>query len=480
MIQTRRDFLRCGGIGAAALATGCSAEWFGPKPSEKVLPNIIYILADDLGYGDIGCYGQKKIRTLNIDRLAAEGMLFRQHYAGSTVCAPSRCSLMTGLHTGHCQIRGNREIKPEGQFPLAADTLTVAKVLKHAGYTTGAIGKWGLGYPGSSGEPLNEGFDYFYGYNCQREAHFYYPRHLWENREKVELPGNDTEKETGVYAPDLMTAKALDFVRRNSGKPFFLYFPITIPHAELAVPEDSLNQYKGGFPEKPFPGDDNYGAQQYPRAAYAAMVSRMDRYIGELMELLRELKLDKDTVVMFSSDNGPHREGGADPDFFDSSGPFRGCKRDLYEGGIRVPMIARWPGRIKAGSSTGQVSAFWDIMPTLAELVKQPVPENIDGISFLPVLLGEKSRQRQHEYLYWEFHEQGGRQAVRKGNWKAVRLNVSKEPAATELYNLAEDIGEKRNIADKHPEIVRELEQIMDKARTPNAEFKLLKNEIEG
>ncbi len=479
MIQTRRDFLKCGGLGAAALATGCSAEWFGPKPSDRVLPNIIYILADDLGYGDIGCYGQKKIHTPNIDRLAAEGMLFRQHYAGSTVCAPSRCSLMTGLHTGHAQIRGNRGVpnQSEGEFPLTADTITVAKVLKRAGYTTGAIGKWGLGYPGSSGEPFNEGFDYFYGYNGQMEAHFYYPRHLWENREKVELPGNDTEKQTGAYAPDLMTAKALDFVRRNSGKPFFLYFPITIPHAELAVPEDSLNQYKGVFPEKPFLGD-HYGAQQYPHAAFAGMVSRMDRYVGELMELLRELKLDKDTLVMFSSDNGPHCEGGADPDFFGSSGEFRGYKRDLYEGGIRVPMIACWPGKIKSRSTTAHICASWDIMPTLSDLSGQPVAEDGDGISFLPTLLGEMDGQKQHKYLYWEFHEQGGKQAVRKGDWKAVRLKVNKGPAATELYNLAEDIGEKRNIADKHPEIVREMERIMDKARTPNAEFKLLKNEI--
>jgi len=448
------------------------------EPNGK--PNIVYILADDLGYGDLSCYGQEHFSTPNIDKLAAEGMLFTQHYAGTTVCAPSRSSLMTGQHTGHTFIRGNKEWKPEGQYPLEAEAVTVAEMLKDAGYVTGAFGKWGLGYPGSEGDPNMQGFDEFFGYNCQRMAHNYYPGHLWHNQEKIELEGNSGHR-FETYAPDLIHAEALQFIGNNNERPFFLYYPTTIPHAELLLPEENLAEFRGKYlPEKAYkgaePDDKNfrtgaYGTQPEAHAAFAAMVSYLDKQVGELVEKLKEEGIYDNTLIMFSSDNGPHLEGGADPDYFDSNGPFRGYKRDLYEGGIREPMIAVWNGKINAASTSKHISAFWDVLPTIAEISGATVPENIDGISFLPTLLGNK--QPQHNYLYWEFHERGGRKAIRRGDWKLVNYQVNDpEKTSVELYNLNTDPGEENNVAETHPEIVVELQELMEKARTKSEVFR--------
>ncbi len=443
-------------------------------------PNIIYILADDLGYGDLSCYGQKRFKTPNIDRMAKEGMLFTQHYAGSTVCAPSRSSLMNGQTTGHTPIRGNKEWKPEGQWPMPAETFTVAEMLKEAGYVTGGFGKWGLGYPGSEGDANMQGFDEFFGYNCQRLAHNYYPSHLWDNQKKMILKGNSGDK-LEEYAPELIHQRALQFIEKNKNKPFFLFYPNTIPHAELLIPEKYMNKFQGKYlPEKIFngatPGNDgfregSYGTQPESHAAFAAMVTLLDKQVGEIVGKLKELGLEKNTIIIFSSDNGPHQEGGGDPDYFDSNGVLRGYKRDLYEGGIREPMIAWWPGKIKAKSTSNLISAFWDVMPTLAELAGIKAPENIDGISFLPTLLGQKG-QRKHETMYWEFHEMGGRQAIRKDNWKLVRYQVlDPTKITTELYDLNADIGEENNVAEKHPEIVAELIQTMIQSRTSSDVF---------
>ncbi len=450
------------------------------KNIKQEKPNIVYILADDLGYGDLSCLGQKRFSTPNIDRMAREGMVFTQHYAGCTVCAPSRSSLMTGQTTGHTPIRGNKEWKPEGQWPMPAETYTVAELMKEAGYVTGGFGKWGLGYPGSEGDANRQGFDEFYGYNCQRLTHNYYPDHLWHNQTKVILKGN-SGSQSKDYAPELIHQKALQFIEKNKEKPFFLYYPTTIPHAELLLPKENMKEFQGKLmPEKSFKGaepgssyfrEGGYGSQPEVHAAFAAMVTLLDKQVGELLGKLKELGLDKNTIVIFSSDNGPHQEGGADPDYFDSNGPFKGYKRDLYEGGIREPMIAWCPGKIKANAKSDLISAFWDVMPTLADLAGVKTPENIDGISFLPTLLGKKG-QKKHEYMYWEFHEMGGRQAVRKGNWKLVRYQVlNTEKTTTELYDLNTDIGEDKNVANQHPEVVKELLELMAKARTPSDVF---------
>jgi len=443
-------------------------------------PNIIYILADDLGYGDLGCYGQKRFQTPNLDRMAREGMLFTQHYAGCAVCAPSRSSLMTGLTTGHTPIRGNKGVAPEGQWPLPASAFTVARMLKEVGYSTGCFGKWGLGYPGSEGDPNNQGFDEFYGFNCQSLAHNYFPDHLWENQKKVILAGNSGDK-FEEYAPKLIHRHALQFIDKNKAHPFFLYYASTIPHAELMLPEKNLKEFRGKLlPEKGFKGVDPgqpgfrkgpYGSQPEVHAAFAAMVTLLDKQVGELLTKLKELGLDKNTIVLFSSDNGPHLEGGADPDYFDSNGPLRGYKRDLYEGGIREPLVVRWPGMIQAGSKSDLISAFWDVMPTIADLTGAKTPPAIDGISFLPALLGQEG-QKKHEFLYWEFHELGGRQALRKDNWKLVRYQVTDgQKTTTELYDLNNDLAEKINVAEQHPEIVKELLDLMIHARTPSKVF---------
>ena len=446
------------------------------SPNDK--PNIIFIIADDLGYGDIEPYGQKLIKTPHLVKFAKEGMRFTQFYSGTSVCAPSRSSLMTGMHTGHTIIRGNKEMKPEGQYPISATTYTVAEALKKAGYSTGLFGKWGLGSMESSGDPLKHGIDRFYGYNCQRVSHRYYPNHLWDNEKKVILEENENLKKAVTYAPDLIQQQALQFIDANQQQPFLLFLTYTLPHAEILVPDDSIYQsYKGKFQETPHKGNDygpdalesGYASQAFPRATFAAMVSRLDIYVGQVMQKLKELNLDDNTIVFFTSDNGPHTEGGADPVFFNSTGGFRGVKRDLYEGGIRVPFMARWPRKIKAGINN-HIGAFWDIFPTFTQIAKTETPANLDGISIFPTL--RSSKQKNHEYLYWEFHEAGGRQAVRSGNWKLVRLNVfDKAKSVSELYNLAKDPYETENLATLYPEIVKRLTNTMDEAHVASDVF---------
>jgi len=459
------------------LLTACQNQPNQKAESQK--PNIVYILADDLGYGDLSSYGQIFFSTPNIDKLAESGLKFTRHYSGSTVCAPSRSSLLTGQHTGHTFIRGNREVQPEGQHPMEAEAYTLAEALQDAGYVTGAFGKWGLGYPGSVGDPNNQGFDEFFGYNCQRLAHHYYPYHLWHNQEKIMLEGNEGFK-AEQYGPDVIHEQALKFLENNKDKPFFMFYPSLIPHAEMFAPEEYMEKYRGKFePENSYQGVDSgenyrlgpYGSQPESRAATAAMINVLDDQVGEIVAKLNELDIYENTIIMFTSDNGPHKEGGANPDYFNSSGPLKGYKRDLYEGGIRVPMIAVWKGKIQAGTETGHPSAFWDVFPTVAEITGAQTPENMDGISFLPTLLG-KDNQQQHDYLYWEFHELGGRQALQKGDWKLVKYNVlDPEKTTTELYNLSNDLGEESNVAEQHPEIVEELSEIMKNARTESEVF---------
>uniref|UniRef100_UPI004047DF61 arylsulfatase n=5 Tax=Algoriphagus sp. TaxID=1872435 RepID=UPI004047DF61 len=449
-------------------------------------PNVIFILADDLGYGDLGFLGQKHIETPNLDLLAARGMLFSNHYAGAPVCAPSRSALLTGLHTGHTPIRGNFEVQPEGQYPMPDTLLTLGKIFQQAGYRTAAFGKWGLGFVGTTGDPSNQGFDHFFGYNCQRYAHRYYPAYLWENQGQVPLLGNDWTTKT-TFAPDLIHQKSLEFMEANRHQPFFLFLPLVMPHAELAVPEDEVFQYyrtKFGeeFPHIAPPGGDygpemvipGYQSQPYPRATFAAMVARIDRYVGDIMNKLEALGISENTLLVFTSDNGAHREGGADPDFFNSNGPFRGYKRDVYEGGIHVPLVVSWPSKIPAGSHSTQISAFWDWLPTLTELLVQSTTTEIDGVSFLPTLLGTGT-QKQADYLYWEFHESGGRQALLQGEWKLVKYQV-KDPSKTkvELFHLTTDPEERTNVALDHPKRLAELEILMQKAHRPNPVFRQL------
>ncbi|HUR37878.1 MAG TPA: arylsulfatase [Planctomycetota bacterium] len=438
---------------ALLLLAAAAPPSFAQAPEGK--PNIIFIQADDLGYGDLGCYGQKKVKTPNLDRMAREGLRFTSYYAGNTVCAPSRCALMTGFHMGHAYIRGNAEL------PLRAEDVTVATLLKGAGYSTAVIGKWGLGLPNNSGRPDKQGFDYSFGYLDHKHAHRQYTDHLFRNGEKVELDGKS-------WSNDLFTTESLDYVERNKANPFFLYLSYTNPHAELWVPRDSLDEYKGAFPEKPWvsgqgdaPGAKGYRSQETPHAAFAAMVTRMDRDIGRLFEKLKALGIDGNTLVMFTSDNGPHREGGADPDFFNSTGPLRGIKRDLTEGGIRVPMIARWPGKVAAGTTTDHVSAHWDFLPTACELAGALSPEGLDGISYVPTLVGKE--QKAHGYLYWEFHERGFDQAVRRGDWKGIRNGLG-EPLR--VYNLKTDLHEDHDVAAQNPDVVATLEAQLKAART--------------
>lgn len=445
-------------------------------------PNIIFILADDLGYGDVGCYGQQKIATPHIDELARHGLRFTQFYAGTAVCAPSRASFMTGLHTGHTAIRGNKGVEPEGQYPLPESARTIARVLQDNGYITADFGKWGLGYPGSSGVPSKQGISIFYGYNCQSLAHNYYPDHLWQNDERVELAANKTGD--SIYSADLIHQKALQFLRAPKAQPFFLFLSYTLPHAALSVPHDSVyDHYVGQFNE-PARQDNNTrryekaAFEPYPHAAYAAMVARLDSYVGEVVREIDRQGMAGNTLIIFSSDNGPHREGGNEPEFFDSDGIYRGIKRDLYEGGIRVPFIASWKGKIKEGTTSDFTGAFCDLFPTFEEVAGiAAAGPALDGVSILPTLLG-KNNQRQHEYLYWEFHENDGRQAVRWNEWKGVRLNVSKQPnAPMELYNLILDPSEKVNLAARYPLIVKRLDDFMKKAHTPDKNWPLLPDE---
>jgi arylsulfatase len=460
---------------------------FGAPPAqdnERTRPNIVFILADDLGHGDLGCYGQTKIKTPNIDRIAAEGMKFTNFYAGCSVCAPSRCTLMTGKHLGHATVRDNMQRAPgkEGQHRMAPGTVTVAQLLKKPGYSTAIVGKWGLGMPEEHSSPLDFGFDHHYGYLCQGMAHSFYPPYLWRDNRQEPLEGNppyfygqrEPIEPTGkVYSHDLMAQEALRWVRSHKDDPFFLYLAFTIPHVSLQVPQDSLAQYRGQWPETPFENTRHYANNATPRAAYAAMITRMDRDVGRLLDLLRELGLDEKTLVMFASDNGAvFPLAGADPDFFRSNGDLRGYKQELYEGGIRTPFLARWPGRIKAGSKSEFIGAFWDVLPTLCELAGTSPPAGIDGLSIVPTLLGRPG-QVEHDHLYWEYHSEGGRQAVRFGDWKAVRTNVKKAPdAIPELYNLATDPAEKNNVASQHPDLAAKAAELMKSDHKPSWEPK--------
>jgi arylsulfatase A-like enzyme len=475
-----------------------------PSTAAERKPNIILIIADDLGYGDLGCYGQKKIRTPNLDRMAAEGMRFTQGYSGNAVCAPSRCVLMTGLHPGHAYVRNNKSVKPEGQEPIPAESVTVAELLKAQGYVTGAFGKWGLGPFGSTGDPLKQGYDRFYGYSCQGKAHNFYPTTLWDNDRQVtldnpeidahanKLPAGADPNNPASYKPfagkqysaDLIAEQARRFIRDNKDRPFFLFFPTTVPHLALQVPEDSLAEYLGKWPDPPYVGGRGYAPHFAPRAAYAAMITRMDREIGRMMDLVKELGLDGNTVFLFSSDNGPLNGthaglAGTDAEFFNSAGGLRDGKGSLYEGGFREPFIVRWRGRVAAGTTCDRVVGFEDILPTLVELAgaKDTTPK-VDGISFAPTLLGKTQKPR--PFLYREFPAYGGQQCVRVGDWKVVRQNLMGRPKAKgkkvvpptlELYNLKDDIAETKDVAAQHPDIVAKMEKIMREQHTSSPVF---------
>lgn len=408
-------------------------------------------MADDLGYGDLGCYGQKTLKTPNIDRLADEGMKCTDVYAASTVCAPSRCGLMTGRHMGHATVRGNRN--PE--VPLAPEDLTVAETVKSAGYRTALFGKWGVGGPVTSGRPNLQGFDHFFGYLSQWHAHEHFPTHLWDNEIERFIPPN-FGRNRGAFSHDLFTERALDFLDEHHDEPFFLYLPYAVPHTN-----NELGRYTGDGME--VPDYLSYADRDWPtpEKGFAAQVEYLDRDVGRILAKLDELGIDQNTILFFTSDNGPHQEGGHRVDFFDSNGPLRGHKRDLYEGGIRVPMLVRWPGRVEAGSVSKEPWAFWDVLATCADLAGAEIPES-DGVSMVPTLLG-RSGQKPHEYLYWEFHERRFAQAARWGNWKAVR-NDKGEPI--EIYDLSNDLSEDNDLARQRPELARKAEEIFRQART--------------
>jgi arylsulfatase A-like enzyme len=451
------------------------------KKEDPVKPNIIYIMADDLGYGEVGCYGQKDIKTPNIDRLAGEGIKFTQHYSGSPVCAPARSVLMTGLHTGHTPSRGNMEVDPYGQFPLPGETVTVAELLKKAGYKTAMYGKWGLGVENSSGDPNVQGFDDFYGYYCQVHAHNSFPEYLYHNGKKIMLdnevhylPEDHWTRGLGGYATEKVDYSnddffemAIDFIANNREDPFFLYLPVTMPHDNGEAPEGE--RYESPTLE-PYEAEEDWSFEKKSRAS---VISRMDDYVGLIMKELDKINISNNTILIFTSDNGCDN-----PDFFKGSGELRGMKRDVYEGGIRVPLIVRWPGKIEAGSVSDHISAFWDFLPTACEIADIELEIETDGISYLPELLG--GPQPEHDYLYWEFQEQGKKQAVRKGNWKAVRLGVYENPdAPIELYDLGTDIGEQNNVAENYPEIVEEMDKIIKKAHVSDPNWPLYSNEFE-
>lgn len=465
----------------------CTQKALSPKNSASTKPNIIYIYADDLGYGELGCYGQTKIRTPNLDRMAAEGLRFTQHYASAPVCAPSRCMLLTGQHGGHAYIRGNYELGgfadslEGGQMPLAAGIATLPAMLKKAGYTTGLCGKWGLGMVGSlGGSPLEHGFDYYFGYLCQKQSHNFYPTHLWENDRRYPLSNPsfqvhapvDSAKATDAdfarfigkeYAPALMTEKALGFIRSNKARPFFLYLPYTLPHVSLQAPPEAVQAYIGAFEEKPYYGQKGYASTRYPRATYSAMITYLDAQVGRILAEIKALGLDENTIVMFSSDNGATFAGGVDPVFFNSTGGLRGLKMDVYEGGIRVPFIARWPEKIAPGRVSDHISVQYDLPATLAELTGQSFGPT-DGISFLPTLLGKNAQQRSHEFLYFEYPEKGGQLAIRMGDWKGVRTEVRKNKAARwQLYNLKNDLTETTDLAGQYPKIIQQLDALLGK-----------------
>lgn len=484
----------------------CAALLYLLRPAtshaDERKPNIVFILADDLGYRELGSFGQKKIKTPNLDRLASQGMKLTQHYCGNAVCAPSRCVLMTSKHPGHATVRSNKSTPPEGQWPIFDEDVTLAEVLQDQGYVTGAFGKWGLGGPGSCGDPLVQGINRFFGYNCQAHAHSYYPSYLWDNDKHIELNNNPPvpghkglakgadptdprsydEFKGQDYAPDRINAAALDFVNANKDRPFFLYYPTVIPHVALHVPDEELKPYlKLGWKDPPFTKASGYGYTPHftPRAAYAAMITRMDRYIGNILNLLDELGLSDNTIVVFSSDNGTtHLGEEVDYNFFESVGELRGLKGSLYEGGVRVPTLVRWPGKVKAGSEDDRVSGFEDWMPTMLDLIgkSEAAPTGIDGISLAPTLLGRKQEPR--PFLYREFPSYGGQQTIRVGDWKAVRQKMARanslKQVKTELYNIATDIGEKTDVSDQHPDIVARLEKMMAENRVPSDVFPLL------
>jgi len=469
-------------------------------------PNIIYILADDLGYGELGAYGQKVIKTPHIDKLASKGMLFTQHYSGAPVCAPSRYMLMTGKHAGHARIRGNDEWAErgevwnfekavtdpnlEGQRPILNSTETLGEIMQKAGYKTGIVGKWGLGAPLTEGIPNKSGFDFFYGYNCQRQAHQLYPRHLWKNEEKVWLdnpivkPAQRLEKdldpqdlksyakfEQTDYAPAKMQTEVLNFIDENKDEPFFMYYASPLPHLPLQVPQKYVDAYVNELgDEEPYIGNRGYFPNRYPNAAYAGMITYLDDQVGEIVTKLKDLGIYDNTIIIFTSDNGPSYTGGMDPERFNSAGPFPNeygrTKGFTYEGGIRVPMIVSWPNQIKKASTTDHVSAFWDVLPTFSELVNVENPKDIDGISFLPTIMETPSAQIQHQFLYWEFPQYQGQQAVRMGDWKAIRKNIFKGNMILELYDLKTDPTESKDVAAENPAVVAEIEGIMKREHT--------------
>jgi arylsulfatase A-like enzyme len=497
----RRAFLKC--VSAVGVATVLDPLVGQAQAAKK--PNIIFIMADDLGYADLGCYGQQKIETPNIDALAASGMMFSQFYSGAPVCAPARCILMTGLHGGHAYIRGNDELSArgdvwdfakavedpnlEGQRPIPANTATVARHLQKAGYQTGIVGKWGLGGPLTEGIPNKQGFDFFFGYNCQRQAHTYYPRHLWRNQEKVwlknELQAPGTKLDKGVdprdpasykkfkqpdFSPDVMFDELIGFVDRNKDKPFFLYWASPIPHVPIQAPQHWVDHYVKKFgDEEPYLGP-SYCPSRYPHATFAGMVSYLDERVGLLVKKLKQENLLDNTLILFTSDNGAGIGGGSTAEWFDSAAPFISktgrIKGTVYEGGIRVPLIAHWPGRVPAHSRSDHPSVFYDVLPTLCDVAGADVPKDTDGISFLPSLQGKT--QRTHDYLYWEFPSYGGQQAVRLEQWKGLRRNILKGNTAIELYDLANDLQEQHNVAAQHPEILARMEAIMASEHVPS------------
>ncbi|MGD9125869.1 MAG: arylsulfatase [Planctomycetia bacterium] len=482
---------------AAAYSSGAEA----PTKKAKRKPNIVFILADDLGYRELGCYGQEKIKTPRLDKLAKEGMRLTHHYAGNAVCAPSRCVLMTGKHPGHAWVRNNRPAKPTGQQPIPDSVVTFAEVLKKQGYTTGAFGKWGIGATGNEGDPLKQGFDRFFGYHCQRKAHSYYPASLDDDDGQfklnnnppipghAKLPKNADKNDPRSYdrfkgqdyASDRINEAALEFVRKNRDRPFFLYYPTIIPHVALHVPDEELKPYLAqGWNDPPFTKEKGFGYTPHytPRAAYAAMITRLDRYVGKLLDELDKLGLADDTIVVFTSDNGTtHLKDEVDYDFFASVGELRGLKGRLYEGGVRVPAIIRWTGHVPADTVSDRVTGFEDWMPTLLDMIgdTKDQPKDIDGISFAPTLEGKKQDPR--PFLYREFAGYGGQQSVRVGDWKLIRtgMNSKKSKYKEELFNLAKDPSEKHDVHQKHPEIVKKLQKLMQQEHEPSKLFPLKK-----
>ncbi len=480
LLTYRRSTLKIIPLVAVPFLLSCDIQ----KPKET--PNVIYILMDDLGYGELGCYGQTKIETPNIDKLREDGMKLTQHYSGSPVSGPSRCVLLTGKPSGQSYIRGNKRLaEKEGQLPIPDTTYTVAELMKEAGYATACIGKWGLGYPGSEGDPNNQGFDYFYGYNCQTAAHTYYPAELWENDKRVKLNNENTLKFKGRlakdvdakdesnylkygggdYSPDLMHKKAMKFIDNNKKNPFFLFLSTPLPHVALQAPKEWVDYYQKKFgDEEPYIGDKGYFPCRSPRATYAAMVSYFDEQVGEIVEKLKADGIYDNTLIIFTSDNGPSFNGGTSSPWFNSGGLFRSeagrAKCSLYEGGIRVPFIAVWKDQIAAGTTAKHISGFHDFLPTLAEITSTQIPEG-DGISYLSTLLGKDKAQKEHPYIYFEYPEGKGWRSIREGDWKLIAKAVKSKNPIFELYNLADDLAESKNLAEQHPKKIEELKTLM-------------------